>query len=67
MLLDLLIKMGYYSLVVHRIWLEVRDQQGYAHSFIAKSCFFNTFLDMKTKNQNLIDIMKTVAADIDFQ
>ena len=29
--------------------------------------FFYTFLDMKTKNQNLIDIMKTVAADIDFQ
>ena len=39
----------------------------YTHSFISKSCFFNTFLDMKTKNQNLIDIMKTVAADIDFQ
>ena len=39
----------------------------YTHSYISKSCFFNTFLDMKTKNQNLIDIMKTVAADIDFQ
>ena len=39
----------------------------YTHSFISKSCFFNTLLDMKTKNQNLIDIMKTVAADIDFQ
>ena len=39
----------------------------YTQSYISKSCFFNTFLDMKTKNQNLIDIMKTVAADIDFQ
>ena len=39
----------------------------YTHSSISKSCFFNTLLDMKTKNQNLIDIMKTVAADIDFQ
>ena len=29
MFLDLLIKMGYYSLVVYRIWPEVRDQQGY--------------------------------------
>ena len=37
------------------------------HTLISKSCFFNTFLDLKTKNQNLIDIMKTVAADIDFQ
>ena len=32
-----------------------------------KILFFNTFLDMKTKNQSLIDIMKTVAADIGFQ
>ena len=39
----------------------------YTHSFISKSCFLNTFLNMKTKNQNLIDIMKTVATDIDFQ
>ena len=39
----------------------------YTHSFISKSCFLNTFLAMKTKNQNLIDIMKTIAADIDFQ
>ena len=38
----------------------------YTHSYISKSCFFNT-LDMKTKNQSLIDIMKTVAADIGFQ
>ena len=29
--------------------------------------FFNTFLHLKTKNQKLIDVMKTVAADIDFQ
>ena len=29
--------------------------------------FFNTFLDLKTENQNFIDIMKTVAADVDFQ
>ena len=29
MFLDLLIKMGYYSRIVHRIWLEVGDQQGY--------------------------------------
>ena len=35
--------------------------------FYLKILFFDTFLDMKTKNQNLIDIMKTVAADIDFQ
>ena len=27
----------------------------------------NPFLDMKTKNQSLLDIMKTVAADIGFQ
>ena len=31
-----------------------------------KILFFNT-LDMKTKNQSLIDIMETVAADIGFQ
>ena len=39
----------------------------YTHSYISKSCFFNTFLDMKTKNQSLTDIMKTVAADIGLQ
>ena len=35
--------------------------------FYLKILFFNTFLDMKTKNQNLIKIMMAVAADIDFQ
>ena len=39
------------------------------HTLLSQNLVFllNTFLDMKTKNQNLIDIMKTVAADIDFQ
>ena len=35
--------------------------------FYLKILFFCTFLHLKTKNQKLIDVMKTVAADIDFQ
>ena len=38
------------------------------HTLISQNLvFFNTFLDMKTKNQSLIDIMKTLAADTNFQ
>ena len=37
------------------------------HTLLSQNLVFNTFLDMKTKHQNLIDIVKTVAADIDFQ